>query len=489
MFMKLLKLNLSTRIFLSMIALVLVASVLIAAVTIYQYREEARDYHIERLERKEENIKQHISNVLKATSFEIKPENLPFIFKEKIYEISKIHSLPLNIYDLGGELLISSVVSSSQEDKVVTCLLTSTLNNLYEAIDKRYVDKGIQGGESYQSSYSYITDAKFKPLAILNLPYLEEDKFVSKELAEFLGRLSYAYVFMLIIAVALSYFLSKYITKSLNAISQKIIETRLDKRNKKILIDDSSQEISTLVNAYNSMIDELENSAVQLAASEREAAWREMAKQVAHEIKNPLTPMRLTIQSFLRKFDPKDERIHERIEEYSNTLIQQIDTMSAIASAFSTYADMPAQKNETLNVVKVTKLALEIFNENYISFSSEEESIMAMFDRTQLIRVITNLIKNSIQAIPKEIKDPRIDVRVFIENKQVVITVNDNGIGISPENKPMVFELKFTTKTRGMGLGLPMVKNIVETYDGSITFASEKGEGTTFKVSFPRLIQ
>ena len=233
------------------------------------------------------------------------------------------------------------------------------------------------------------------------------------------------------------------------------------------------------------MIDELEESAVQLATSEREQAWREMAKQVAHEIKNPLTPMRLTVQNFQRKFDPEDEKIHQKVDEYSKTLIQQIDTMSSIASAFSNFAKMPAQKNETLNVVKIVKLALDIFNEDYIVFRSISDEIIAKFDRTQLIRVVTNLVKNAIQAIPDN-QTPRVVVNVETQDNHVVIMVADNGSGVSEENLDKVFEPKFTTKTSGMGLGLAMVKNIVETHQGTITFVSEKEKGTTFKVSFPK---
>ena len=202
------------------------------------------------------------------------------------------------------------------------------------------------------------------------------------------------------------------------------------------------------------MIDQLEESAVKLATSEREQAWREMAKQVAHEIKNPLTPMRLTVQSFQRKFDSNDEHIHQKVEEYSKTLIQQIDTMSSIASAFSNFAKMPAQQNEMLNVVEITRLALDIFSEDYIVFKSDRKDIKAKFDRTQLIRVITNLVKNGIQAIPDEQEDKRIVVRVSEENNHVVIEVSDNGIGISEENSQKIFEPKFTTKSSGMGLGL-----------------------------------
>jgi len=225
---------------------------------------------------------------------------------------------------------------------------------------------------------------------------------------------------------------------------------------------------------------------VKLATSEREQAWREMAKQVAHEIKNPLTPMRLSVQSFQRKFDPEEANIRQKVDEYSKTLIQQIDMMSSIASAFSNFAKMPAQQNEMLNVVEVTRLALDIFSEDYIDFSSDKEEIIAIFDRTQLIRVITNLVKNAIQAVPEIQENKQVNVRVFDENQHVFITISDNGIGISEALGEKVFEPKFTTKSSGMGLGLAMVKNIVETYDGTITFTSDIGKGTIFTVTFPK---
>ena len=175
-------------------------------------------------------------------------------------------------------------------------------------------------------------------------------------------------------------------------------------------------------------------------------------------------------------------------DRYSNTLIEQIDTMSSIASAFSNYAQMPAQKDESLNIVKITKLALDIFNEEYIHFTPEHEQIIARFDRSQLIRVINNLVKNSTQALEQSTQEnPRIDVRIFTEDRFAVITVEDNGIGISKDNKDKVFEPKFTTKNSGMGLGLAMVKSIVEAYGGSISLISSKSKNTIFKVSIPTL--
>ena len=471
-----------------MLLLLLGASVLIAIVTIYQYREEAEDYHKERLLRKEENIKKNIDFILKNTTYPVETDQISLIFKEKIYELKAIHNLEMFLYDLDGNLLKSSRASFII-DTSETRMKSYALQALQESSTKNFTEEFEEDNQAFRSSYSYITDGHFKPLAILNLPYIEDDGFIKKELKENLSRLGIAYFFMLLIAVVLAYFLSKYITRSLNEVTEKITETRLNKRNKKISIRDTSEEISTLVSAYNRMIDELENSAAQLAASEREAAWREMAKQVAHEIKNPLTPMRLTVQSFQRKFNPADPDISEKVDEYSNTIIQQIDTMSSIASAFSTYATMPAQKDESLNIVKITKLALDIFNEEYIDFSSEEDEIIIKFDRTQLIRVVTNLIKNSVYAIEqKQPEDPEISVRVFSEDDSVSISVTDNGVGVSEEHKAKVFEPKFTTKSSGMGLGLAMVKNIVETYNGHIILDSSLDKGTTFIVTFPKVI-
>ncbi|VAW17669.1 Nitrogen regulation protein NtrY, partial [hydrothermal vent metagenome] len=272
---------------------------------------------------------------------------------------------------------------------------------------------------------------------------------------------------------------------SIKAVTDKIQRTRLDERNEKIILKDASSEIFTLVNAYNSMIDELEESAVKLAKGEREQAWREMAKQVAHEVKNPLTPMRLTVQSFQRKFDANDPNINDKINEFSKTLIQQIDTMSSIASAFSNFAKMPVQNSEKLNVVEVVKHALDIFTEDYISYFPKKKVIIAELDKAQLIRIITNLIKNAVHALD-ETENKKIEVYVEEDNKSVIIKVADNGKGISDEDKIRVFEPKFTTKSSGMGLGLPMIKNIVETYGGKITFTSQINKGTVFKIVLPK---
>ena len=477
-------LSLRLRIFLSMIFLTLIASILIAAVSIYQFKKEAREYHQDRLERKENAIVEHINYVLQNTTYPLSTKNIPLIFKEKIGEIADVHSMELNLYDLKGDLLLSSKAVFKQ-DKEVPKINPSTLEILESTLEKRYVEFKTIDSLKMRYSYSYIKDNKFKPLAILNLPYEEDTDFYDNELRSFLMRFGQVYTFMLLIAIALSYFLSSYITKSLKIISDKIKETDFSQQNQRIFLEEGSKEINLLVQAYNSMVDKLEESATKLAQSEREQAWREMAKQVAHEIKNPLTPMRLTVQSFQMRFNENDPEIKKKLDDYSKTLIQQIDTMSSVANAFSNFASMPAQQNETLNVVKIVELSLDIFNEDYIHFSSSEEEIIARLDRTQLIRVITNLVKNAIQSMHDSEENKRVDVIVYKENEDVIIKVKDNGKGISEENKARIFEPKFTTKSSGMGLGLAIIKNIIENYNGTITFESEENVGTEFIVSFP----
>lgn len=299
-----------------MILLVLVASVLIAGVTVYQYREQAKDYHKDRLVRKEDQIKQAITFALQSTTYPVTTENLGLIFKDEIYRIAIIEDANFNIYDLEGQLIKSSR-PKFDNDSVSLCLEPHILSELKSGLEKRYVEAASAAGDTYQASYTYILDNRFKPIGILNLPYFEENSFYEAELRQFLMRLGAVYILMLISAIALAYFISKYITRSLQTISDKLTQTRLARTNEKIFLEDPSEEIAHLIDSYNSMIDELELSAAKLARSEREQAWREMAKQVAHEIKNPLTPMRLSVQSFERKFDPGDPQARTKIREFA----------------------------------------------------------------------------------------------------------------------------------------------------------------------------
>ena len=475
------KISLRIRIFLSMILLVLLASILILVVTIYQYDEQTKDYNIQRFERKEATTKQTIYLELKnKTIYPVNTENLAKIFQERIYEISSINKLNISIYDLKGNLLKSSI-SSALEKIDIQPIPGNLLRELKQNSNHKILKTREEDGIGYQSSFSFIHDSKFKRIGILELQFTQDNSEIEKELTEFILRLCLVYILMFFIAIVFAYFLSSYITRSIKAISDKIQQTRLTERNEKIILNKASSEIEILVEAYNNMIDELGESAAKLAKSEREQAWREMAKQVAHEIKNPLTPMRLTVQSFERTFNSSDDKAKDKLKEFSQTLIQQIDVMSSIASAFSDFAKMPIQKKEQIEIISVIKFALDIFSEEYIKYHPEEEELYANLDKTQLIRVITNLVKNAIQATENE-ENPIIEVKVSSEENNLIILVSDNGKGISEDLTELIFEPKFTTKTSGMGLGLAMIKNIIEAYDGSISFSSEEGIGTVFKV-------
>jgi nitrogen fixation/metabolism regulation signal transduction histidine kinase len=463
-----------------MILLVVVASILIAAVTILQFNKQSRDYHEERLERKESHLILNLNYFIEEAMI----DNLINLPQDKINEITDIHEIPFEIYSLQGQLLKTSLDSKLAMNDII--LSPEILLFFKQGNNTRYVENNDESKYS-KSSYNLIY-SKNQPAGIMHMPYFMDDSLSKKELKAFLMNLGIVYVNMLLIAFVLAYFLSNYITKSLTRISQKIKATTLNKENAKIDIDRTPKEVSILIDSYNTMIDDLEESAVKLAKSERETAWREMAKQVAHEIKNPLTPMRLSIQSFQKNYSSDDKLDKTKLKDFSNSLIEQIDTMSSIATAFSDFANMPEQKKELLNVTEVVQIALDIFNKDYIEYSVEEKEILTLFDRTQLIRVITNLINNAIQAIPEN-RSPIIKISVASTKRNVVINIEDNGNGISEKNRNKIFEPSFTTKSSGMGLGLSMIQSIMLAYNGSITFKTKENQGTIFKMVFPKKIK
>ncbi len=475
--------SLKKRIFLSMTLLVVIASIMIAAVSVYQYREQDNDYHLKRLERKEAAIKTALTYVIKESSSLNKPIKIDSVLKSCVEEIAAVHSSEILFYKLDGSLIVAS--KNGEHRLHHSSLSNKLLQDLKASPNHRLIIRFDKDGIGVQALFFYVYDNNQKPVAIFHLPYFNDNSESDFELEEFLQRLGMVYLFLFFMAILVAYIISSYITKSLKTVSDKIAKTDINKHNEKIVLKDASKEIYTLVNAYNDMIDELEESALKLAQSEREVAWREMAKQVAHEIKNPLTPMRLTIQSFQQRFDVNTPDYKQKLNEFCAILIEQIDTMSAVANAFSNFATMPIGKSELLNVAIVVKSALNIFSEDHIEFSSSDIEINIQFDKNQLIRIITNLVKNAIQATTS-VKEPKIEVNVSQNQKNIFIKVKDNGLGIAPENAQKVFEPKFTTKSSGMGLGLAIVKKIIETYKGNINFTTKLGEGTEFTVTLPK---
>lgn len=481
--MQIQKISLRTRVFLSMTFLVIIASIMIVMVSVYQYREQDSDYHNKRLERKEAALKLALEYQIRKSTPLNQPIKIDSVLKSCIEELAEIHDSEILFYDLDGNLIIAS--KSGKHQLHHQNLTKQILIEIAASHNHRLIIKFDRDGVGVQALFFYIYDISHNPIAIFHLPYFNDNSDSDYELEEFLKRLGIVYLFLFFIAIAIAYIISSYITKSLKTVSDKLVKTGINKHNEKILLKNASKEIYILVNAYNEMIDELEISAVKLAQSERETAWREMAKQVAHEIKNPLTPMRLTIQSFQQHFDANTPDYKQKLNEFCTILIEQIDTMSAVASAFSSFAEMPIGKVETINVVDVIKITLDIFTENGIEFLTLNSKISIQFDKTQMIRIINNLVKNALQACQSASK-PKIIVSLSQTKKYVLIKVKDNGQGIAPENILKVFEPKFTTKSSGMGLGLAIVKKIIETYKGNINFTTEFGKGTEFTISLPK---
>ena len=463
-----------------MILLVLMACLLILFATYYQYQNESIDYNIFRLNRKESQLRKQINYLVEKNNLLNKEYDLWDNYNEEFNAVIKIHNVNYSIFDIGGKALFTSFLPL----KIISnnySLDEELLSKIISNSDSRVLEKNDDEIGKFQSSYSVLQDEFGNPYGVLFFPYFEDVSFSENELNTFLQSLYKIYLIMLLVAIVLAYFISKYISRSLETIRMKIDQTGLLKQNEKIQLKNAPRDIASLINSYNDMIDELEKSAELLARNQREQAWQEMAKQVAHEIKNPLTPMRLTVQSFQRKFSGKDSDNIEKIAEFSEILMEQIDTMSEVANAFSDFATLPTPKLIKSDLVKITRRSLEIFDGIDIRFKSSHREIKLPLDRTQWIRVITNLIQNGIQA-SRQGKQPKIIVDIIKEIKSVKIKFIDNGIGIPESIQSKVFEPKFTTKTKGMGLGLGIVKNIIDSHNGTIKYETGK-KGTTFIVT------
>ena len=462
-----------------MTLIVVATFILISVITIPQFKTQSDKYHSKRLERKEAQIQRSIAYFSKEAGEKINNEEFDSILAEKIYEVSDVQSVKFSIYDIDGKL-----INSTLPKKEINTINSDLLNRILNQNDSKIIEITQMDDIQYRSSYSLIIDDNFNPLWILNLPYYDDDNLNSYELESFLIILGEVYFFLFILSIIISYFVSQYMTQAVSQIALKMKQTRLDKRNSKIKIKARSKEVKSLVESYNNMVEMLDKNVKELSKSNKEQAWRQMAKQVAHEIKNPLTPMKLSVQSFERNFDEKEDKNEEKVQEFTQTIIQQIDTMSSIASAFSNFSEMPIQQGDKTNIVKAIKLALEIFKNENITFKSDFDKIIINIDKPQIVRIMTNLIKNSIQAC-QNVSSPKISVTLKQKENVVEIRVKDNGQGIPKEIRPNIFEPNFTTKSSGMGLGLGMVKNLVNSYDGKIDFETKIQKGTTFKITFP----
>ena len=473
-----------TRLFMVMIGMLVIAGLMILGSTTIQYESQRENYHLGRLARKESQIQRHVNYLVQKYDLMNRPSEVWEQYSTDFEKLNSIHSVQYSLFTLEGDPLF--IYHSPLEIIANNYKLNKTLLEKITASKQgSYVEHYPSELDNFHASYKILKDNSNTPYSILFFPYFEDISISENELNTFIDNLYQIYILLLIGVILIAYFLSKFITRSLETIKVRMGEMRLEKKNEKIHLNNATREIDSLVKSYNKMVDDLAESAEKLAKTERQQAWQEMARQVAHEIKNPLTPMRLTIQSFQHQYDPNDPENKKKLNDFSSLLIQQIDTMSEVAEAFSNFATLPKPKMKECDLVEITQMAVNIFDQEHIVFSSDRAHSYHKLDRTQWIRVITNLVQNALQSVPKE-RTPQIGVQLTTEPDQTLLSIMDNGNGISKELKDKVFEPKFTTKTSGMGLGLGIVKNIIESHQGTVRYVSKKGKGTTFIIALPR---
>ncbi|MDX1685988.1 MAG: HAMP domain-containing sensor histidine kinase [Saprospiraceae bacterium] len=301
-----------------------------------------------------------------------------------------------------------------------------------------------------------------------------------------LSRFLNIYVFLFIIAIGLLYLFTNQLTRPLQLLARQLYNIDIGKENKRIEWK-NEDEIGHLIHQYNNMLDQLDESANILAQSERDHAWREMAKQVAHEIKNPLTPMKLTIQHLQRNANQEDTAFSNQVTRASNTLVEQIENLTRIADNFSRFGQMPSASNDKVLLNEVVTSVHDLFRKREdinIQCIVPIDDLFIFSDKDHLIRILNNIVKNAIQAIPHHQKG-EIEIKLIKNHHDAVISIKDNGIGIAEEQKTKVFQPNFTTKSSGTGLGLAMCSKLVESMNGKIYFDTEVEIGTTFYVQIP----
>lgn len=465
----------------NVVAIVVLAFIGIGVTTVFYFRAEAEDYHAGRLSRKARAVDE-------TAKYEMSEERDTFYLPD-IEALDKIHRLNVNMYNPDG-----SIYNSSQQDIFTKNLLSYQMDPVaFHAIanlkqELVYRTEKI-GNLEYRAAYMPVMKDE-DLVAIIGLPYYAEKTNSRKDIGTFMGRLLNVYVVIFIIAGIVTFYLTGQITNPLVRLSRQMQGVKLGQKNEKLSWE-TQDEIGDLIEEYNKMLAELEHSADLLAKSEREGAWREMAKQVAHEIKNPLTPMKLQIQFLQRAYKSRPEDVGPLLKRTAYTLIEQIDGLTRIASDFSNFAKMPTANNEHLILNNIVKSVFQLFSkeENIkLSLTLPTEDCPIYADKDQTVRVLNNIIKNAIQAITFAVdyyRDGAVDILLERQGEIALVSIKDNGTGIPDDKVDKVFVPNFTTKNSGTGLGLAMSKNIVEAAGGKIYFETTVNVGTTFYVELP----
>lgn len=463
--------SLRNRIQLSTIALTLAAFLLAGLATVAFLRKN-------HLREQSDRLMEKVNIVMRDI------QQADIMLEEKaLKDLASVHQVDISAYSEDGSLAATSFPYLYQQQALEPRLPQ-------HIISRKTKRPAIVQEKANQLDYisAYIPfNRPNSAISYLSIAFSSGEQDMKKAAIAFIGNLLNLYVFLLLIAGASAIAVAKTITRPLLDIGEKLRSFQLGKNEP--LEWKTKDEIGQLVEAYNAMIKELEISTEKLKQSEREGAWREMAKQVAHEIKNPLTPMKLSIQylQHAQKSDP--ERARAMISRVSQTLIEQIDGLAHIATSFSNFAKMPKAELKEVDIKAIVQSTYNLFTEGQpseiaIHLNVPPQKTPVIADPKQLTRIFNNLIKNAQQAIPETVEG-KIDIELTINDKEVVVAVKDNGSGIPPDIESKVFQPNFTTKSSGMGLGLAMCKNMIEAMNGNIYFETEVGKGTTFYVSLP----
>jgi two-component system nitrogen regulation sensor histidine kinase NtrY len=469
-----------------MLAMIALSFTAMFVVTIMDHYEQNDAANEQRFVEMEKSIKASMDYFLMQQGGHISSDSLVQTFSDKVCELSDVHDVFIALFDLRGRYLLSSNFTQMDSLSIPEQVNYSILKQLSTGNTRAVIDKDFKS-DQYTMAYWYFNDEHKKPILITNVVYEKSYDKISA-LRRFLREISQVYIIVFLIAAFVAFLLSRSITRSLQTITKRIRNVQLGKHNEPIEWK-GRDEIGALVLEYNRMLAELEASAAALAQSERESAWREMAQQVAHEIKNPLTPMKLRMQQLLKSWENKDDHFDQRIKLFGDSMIEQIDTLTRIANEFSHFAKMPKPELQDINLVKLTNSVVELYREKEgIEINMRTLLItneMVRLDKDQTVRVLNNLITNAIQAIPPD-QPGKIDVLIRGVREGIMIRIADNGTGIDENQKQKIFVPSFTTKTTGTGLGLAMVKNIIIQSGGRVFFWSKKDKGASFYIIFPQ---
>jgi len=477
--------TLRSRVYVSLFSIIVISFVVTGIVAAFDHYEHDIKYNEERISEKEKSIRASLDYLLLQNGGFIPTDSISMLLGDKVCELSEINNLFITIYDLNGRYLVSMNTDTAEANKIPMQLNPELTKQITTTTKKNAIILPSETNPTQNLAYWCFSDDYGRPLALVGMLY--EKKEVEKaKLWNFMIEIGKTYILLFIIAGAVAFLITRDFTGSLKKLSDSINHLKLGKKNE-ALEWKSNDEIGQLIQEYNSMLFQLEASAEKLAQQERETAWREMAQQVAHEIKNPLTPMKLRMQHLQRSWQDHPEEFQTRLNDFVQSMTDQIDTLSHIAQEFSNFAKMPQSKNERLNLQDIVKSVLTTFeneNQTISFFQNKSETAFIIGDKSQVIRVLNNLITNAIQSIPTE-RSKKISLALHSFQNQVIIKITDNGSGISAEISKRIFMPNFTTRSAGSGLGLAMVKSIVTQMNGSVAFRTRVNKGSSFFVILP----